>query len=276
MLFLAKSSTSKELCSTLWNLMAQQLRHINRPNLKRPLPPHYNRARMLAVCEPVYPTPPRNCDKEALIVKDKGNVLEENLYAIFLARKLRKDLQEHPVTCIFHCNSYTQHELINIRGSLYDMKFDMRIQPEINRNMVKLALAGTRWSPLIPLTESRTALGFCKEDDISKLLKALKKMPQFILIAMVAHDRILTKNAVEELEKLRDIANVRAQLCSSLALQSVTLSQNLTGNINALSHSLTTYSHPEPREEDTSSSSSSDSDSDGESSSSSSDSDKEK
>ncbi|CAL8073677.1 unnamed protein product [Orchesella dallaii] len=267
MLFLAKSPTSKELCSSLWNLMVQQLRYSNRPNLKRPLPPHFNRARMLAVCEPVYPKPPRNCEKDALIVKNTENILQDNLYAIFLARKLRKDLQDHPVTCIFHYNSFTQHELINIRGSLYDMNFDMKIQPEINRNMVRLALTGTRWAPLIPLAESRTALGFCKGDDINKLLKALKKMPQFLLIAMVAYDRILSKNAVEELARLRDITNVRAQLCSTLALQSVTLSQNLTANINALSHSLTTYS--QPGEDTRSSSSSSDSDSDSDSSSSS-------
>ncbi|ODN05093.1 39S ribosomal protein L10, mitochondrial [Orchesella cincta] len=285
---LAKSPASKGLCR-VWNLMAQQLRFEgNRPNLKNPKPAHWNRARMLAVCQPVYPPGPRNCEKDALLQKKADNVLEVGIFyryvwtnfvsRLFLGQgKLRTGTsgdQSRELAFLPHNDhSYSKHDLINIRGSLYDMNFDMRIQKEVNRNMARMSLTGTRWAPLIPLFEGKTSLGFCKEDDISRLMKALKKMPQFLLLAVVAHNRILTKNAIEELEKLRNITNVRTQLCSSLALQSVTLSQNLTANVSALSHSLTTYSQPG---EDTSSSSSSDSDSDSDSdSSSSSDSDKE-
>lgn len=153
----------------------------------------------------------------------------------------------------------------------------MKIREMINSNVAKMALIGTKWSPLLQLIRSRTAMGFCTSDSIPDLQKAVKKMPQFVLIAVLVHGRILHKDAMEELGRLRDITNVRAQLCSTFALQSVTLSQNLTANINALSNSLTTYSKPPNDGEDTSSSSSSDSDSDSDSSSSSdSDTDKKK
>lgn len=153
----------------------------------------------------------------------------------------------------------------------------MKIQEMINGSVAKMALRGTRWSPLLKLIRSRTAMGYCKSDSIPDLQKAVKKMPQFVLMAVLVHGRILHKDAVEELGRLKDITNVRAQLSSTFALQSVTLSQNLTANINALSHSLTTYSKQDGEEDTSSSSSSDDSDSDSESSSSSdSDTDKKK
>ncbi len=152
----------------------------------------------------------------------------------------------------------------------------MKIREMINSNVAKMALLGTKWSPLLKLIRSRTAMGFCTSDSIPDLQKAVKKMPQFVLMAVLVHGRVLHKDAMEELGRLRDITNVRAQLSSTFALESVTLSQNLTANVNALSHSLTTYSKTED-DGDSSSTSSSDSDSDSDSSSSSdSESDKKK
>lgn len=150
------------------------------------------------------------------------------------------------------------------------MNFGMKIQERINRKVATMSLTNTRWSPILHLLQCHSALGFCSEVNVPNLMKALKKMPQFVLLALILDDRILHRDAVTELERLRDITNVRAQLCSTLALQSVTLSQNLTANINALSHSLGTYAIGDDGD---TSSSSSDSDDDG--SSSSSDSDKE-
>lgn len=155
------------------------------------------------------------------------------------------------------------------------MNYEMKIQEYINRNVARLALNGTKWSPLVHLLKSKTALGFCSTDSIPSLQKALKKMPQFTLLAALVHGRILHKDAVEELGRLRDLTNVRAQLSSTFGLQSVTLSQNLTTNINALSQSLTSYAKGETKE-DTSSSSSGSSSEDSDSDSSSSDSDNEK
>ena len=149
------------------------------------------------------------------------------------------------------------------------MKFDMKMDERINHFVAKMALTGTRWSPLLHLCQSKTMLGFCSDVNLTKLFKVLKKMPQFHLLAAVTHDRILHKDALEEMEKFGDITNVRAQLCSTLGNPSVAISHSLSANINALSNSLATYAK---QEDETSSSSSSSS---SESSSSSSDSDKE-
>lgn len=75
-------SIPDELLSNFWQLLFQQFRYRNRPNLKRPLPLHFNRARMLAVCEPVYPPAPKNCLKDEMTEKKVDNVVAVGQYTV--------------------------------------------------------------------------------------------------------------------------------------------------------------------------------------------------
>jgi hypothetical protein len=144
----------------------------------------------------------------------------------------------------------------------HDNNFPIQIQERINRQVSAAAFEGTRWSPLIPLFQSRTAIGFCGNKEVPKMMKLLKKFPAFILIALVYEDRILHRDDVDRVMKLNNnLLTLHSQLSSSLNQPTMSLTQNLIISQVSLTNSLATHSKGGSKD-DSSSSSSSDSDSD--------------
>lgn len=141
---------------------------------------------------------------------------------------------------------------------LHDNNFPMEIQQRVNRQVTAAAFKGTKWAPIIPLCESKTAFGFCSTTDVSMLMKMLKKMPAFILIGLIYENRLLHRDDVDNLVKLsNNIVNLHSQLSTTLNLPIMNLTQNLMIGQVTLTNSLSSYTKSQE-----SSSSSSDSDSD--------------
>jgi len=231
------------LLNSVWTPAVEQLRFRNRPNLKRPLPLHYNRARMLRLCEPQYPEEVKVCKK---VAEDTALVkpIEENPYAVYLAKKMKKQFETHPMIAIFHWNTYSQHELLRIRGLLFDANFDMTILPEVNAKVAGLALRNSKFEPVLRLVMPPTAFGFCKNTDAKKLLQLNRKMHAFVLLGAVVDNRLLHKADFEGYAS-KDLDTVRAllsqtlssaggkNLSSTLESSSLTLSNNLASYINS-------------------------------------------
>lgn len=57
-------------------VVVSQLRYRNRPNLQRPLPIHYKRKRMLAVCEPVLRPTPQLCQNTLHLPKTALSIID--------------------------------------------------------------------------------------------------------------------------------------------------------------------------------------------------------
>jgi ribosomal protein L10 len=139
---------------------------------------------------------------------------------------------------------------------LFDAKFPMKIQQQVNTSVMQYALGGTRWAPVLPLCVSKVALGFCSDTNVPKLLKLLKKMPQFLLLGLVYDNRLLHKDDVERVAKMTSLLGTQSQLSSTLNLPGMTLSQNLTAGQIALSHSLSSLTKDLAQNESSSSDSS--------------------
>ena len=129
-----------------------------------------------------------------------------------------------------------------IRGMLFDNRFEMSLEVEANSNIAKLALSQTKFAPVLRLCTSHTSFAYCKTTEVGKLLKLIKKMPQFILLGLIMEDRLLHRADIEKIAKMPDITSVRAQLCQTLQLGSASLSKTLLANQMALSTSLSTFS----------------------------------
>jgi ribosomal protein L10 len=202
---------------------------------------HFDRKKMLAVTKPVYPEQPKICQK---YLEDAPPMLslEGKPYHQFLARELRKDVENCPMLAIFHENSFTMHDLIKINGLLFDMKFEMRIQYTLNTYIAKHALTGTKYEPVLRLIQRHTTLGFCKSTDIPKLLKAAKKMPQFFLLGVVVENRLLHRDDVDKIAKLPNIDLLRGHLCATLNLAGQSLVHSLQNSQISLSNSLSSHS----------------------------------
>jgi len=126
-----------------------------------------------------------------------------------------------------------------------------------NKNIIKMALAGTEFEPILRLHVGSTCYLCCKNFEVAKLLKLLKKMPTHILLGAMVQGRLLTRAQLTWCSSLPDISILRAELCSILSSSSSNISQNLMHHQQNLSMSLTSLAS-------SASNSSSDSDSDSE------------
>jgi len=246
------SSGSFKASAELWTVLRTQTRqNHNRPNLQRPLPLHYKRARMLAVVKPQYPPPLRICDK--ITREEKRNEgladsartptgIEKNGYALFVAKKMRDMFHNHPMIAIMHMNSFTGHEFLKARGIFFDAQYDMAIENRLGRAVCRQALEGTKFEPVLQLLQSRCSVGYCKTTDVSKLLKLLKKTPQYILIGLILEDRLLQRADIEAYAKLPNKTTLYSNLSRTLTLASSNISNNLQANQILLSRSLAQHS----------------------------------
>jgi len=233
-----------------WTPALTQLRYRTRPSLKKPTS-FYEKERVIQLTKPIYPEPLHVCENEDPSTARMPKSIEGNRYAMYLARQMRAKFYSHPMIAFFHANSFTGHDLLHVRGLLYDNNFDMKIHYFLENKLVAgEALKGTKFEPALPLFASRTSIGYCQEANIPKLLHCLKKMPTFILIGLIFEDRLLHLADVERIAKISDIDTIRAQLCHTLQLSSVQLNQALNANQSVLSSSLSTLAQRNSEEEE--------------------------
>jgi len=128
---------------------------------------------------------------------------------------------------------------------LFDAGFNMKIAKKMNSNIARAALTGTKFEPALQLFMSSTAIGYCSTVDVPKLLKVLKKIPQYILLGLIMENRLLHRADIDRVSEMKDITSVRASLCHTLQMGSVNISRTLLANQTALSASLTTLSSGE-------------------------------
>jgi len=126
---------------------------------------------------------------------------------------------------------------------LWDAKFDMTLRHHNDPTVAKMAVSGTKFEPVLRIFNEHTALGFCRDPDVPKLLAVSKKMPDFILMGVIIDDRLLHRADMEIYGEAKNITAMRGKFCHTLSTVSgMQLSSTLLSNIHALSHSLTTYS----------------------------------
>jgi hypothetical protein len=197
---------------------------------------------MLRLCEPIYPEEINIC-KKTIEEAEKVKPIEENPYAVFLAKKLRKQFYdpETKMIAVFHLNCYSGNEMLRIKGMLFDSKFEMELYEKVNAKVAGLALRGTKFEPVLQLVTMPTALGFCRTTDVKKLLQVNKKMPAFVLLGIIVDNRLLRRADLEEYAS-KDLNMVRAHLSHTLSSASgKSLSSLLESNSLCLSNNLASY-----------------------------------
>jgi len=259
-----------------------------KPNIQRPIPDHYVKAKYLAALAPIYPEPLANVpwyDACGNLLKNKKTEAEEHPYEKLLANKVYNHFAESQVIAVLHENptkAYEKMQVMNIKTLQRFVNYlnflqirhlldghDMRFV-YANKNIIKMALAGTEFEPMLRLHVGSTCYLCCKNLEVTKLLKLLKKMPTHILLGAMVQGRLLTRSEVAWCSTLPDISILRAELCSILSSSSSNLSQNLMHHQLNLSQSLaslasSTSSNSSDSDSDSGSSSDSDSGSDSDS-----------
>ncbi|XP_057364533.1 large ribosomal subunit protein uL10m-like [Daphnia carinata] len=208
-----------------------------KPNIQRPIPDHYVKARYKAALEPIYPDPLTSVPWFQVC----GNILakkedeEVGKYEELLAKLFHSRFADSQLIAIFHENSTKAHEIIKIKQMLHGHNMKMVFG---SRKIATMALANTEFEPVLRLHVGKTAYLCSKDLQVSKLLKFTKKMASFVLLGGVVQGRLLTRNELLWCSTLPDINMLRAELCSILTSSTSQLSQSLTYQQQQLARSL--------------------------------------
>ncbi|XP_055710906.1 39S ribosomal protein L10, mitochondrial [Phlebotomus papatasi] len=206
-------------------------------NIQRPRKPHYTRALVEAVTQPIYEKPVLSleaCKKK----KAKSEETEINPYSEIIAKEILNWFNHSRCTAIYHLNSVNAEDWFNAKVLFHRLNMHLKAYP---KQAITLALSGSKYEEILPVFDARCALVFSPDGQPSKLMKISKKVPQIILIGAIAEDRILNRNQFVEYAALPSIDIVRAQLVSVLQSAAGDLVGNMEGHQANIVRMLETY-----------------------------------
>ncbi|XP_047108347.1 39S ribosomal protein L10, mitochondrial [Schistocerca piceifrons] len=199
------------------NIPHLELVRYRRVNVQRPAKPHYEKAKVLAVCEPRYPkfnyglSLEVTCRKQTELKSKK--IKEENPYELIIAKECLHWFNKSKMVAFFHANPIKGEDQFKARVMFH--KHNMAIK-QYGPNVIKYALENTKYSAVLPLFQSRTAVVFSPELQLAQLLKISKRIPQLILMTCIAEDRLLSRNEIVMYSNLPDLTTARAGLVATL------------------------------------------------------------
>lgn len=181
-------------------------------NIQRPRTPHYDRARVLAVTQPVYKQKPVNqkCVQDLEVSAAKP----ENPYERIIAREVYNWFDKSQFAAIFHVNSVSQEELFKVRVELHNKNIALK---SYGRNIMQLALTNTKYENALPLFETSFCILFAPDTkNVKDVLRLTKKVPQLILLAGVLENRIMSRTEITQYAAMPSLEIAQAQLCNVL------------------------------------------------------------
>ena len=181
-------------------------------NIQRPRAPHYERARVLAVTQPIYKPKPVNekCVKDLEVSAAKP----ENPYERIIAREVVNWFEHSQFVGIFHVNSVSQEELFKMRVELHKKNISLK---SYGPKIMKMALTNTKYENTLPLFEASYCILFAPEaKNVKDVLRITKKVPQLILLAGVLENRIMSRNEITQYAAMPSLQVAQAQLCNVL------------------------------------------------------------
>lgn len=212
------------------------------PNLKKPAIPHWTRAVVLKLVEPIHKDPmegihPREtCQKRQKALQSKTE--QVNPFEQILAKEFLEKIENAKLVAIFHVLPMTEAELFAARVQLNKISLQYIKQ---NNTIMRLAFTGTKYEALLKLYESTTCTFYGDEPAVSKLLKLEKKISGLVLLGGVVEDRFMSVQDMKHYASLPSLHTLQAQLVSILGTPAQHLSQNLSANQVELSSSLSRY-----------------------------------
>ncbi|XP_055919957.1 39S ribosomal protein L10, mitochondrial [Eupeodes corollae] len=203
-------------------------------NIQRPQKPHYERARVMAVTQPIYEKPPpsKNCF-EKTIKPD-----ELNPYNKIIAKEVFNWLEHSKMVGIFHLNPISEDELFKIRVALHRQNITFK---RYGKKIIKMAVDNTKYEAIVPLFDSNHCIVFSPEANVATLLKITRKVPQMLLLGGILENRLLSRNEFVNFANLPNIQVAQAQFVSVLNMAVGQLVQNLEAHQNSFVNILDVY-----------------------------------
>ncbi|XP_071448144.1 large ribosomal subunit protein uL10m [Hetaerina americana] len=227
-----------------WKPNLQSVRYRNKINIQRPALPHYERAKVLRVVQPMYnkPTISRRPSVELCLkpTSRKKNDEEENMYAKFLAKEMFIETEQSQFLGFFHTSPISEEEKFKVRVALLKHKGTLKVY---GRRIAEMAWANSYYEPALCLFKSHTTLVFCPDGSpktVRSIFKIFRRVPALLLMGAIVDKRMMDVSELEKYSKLSDLTTERAKFASLLNVAAGgSLVQNLSSLQNVLIHQLT-------------------------------------
>ncbi|XP_055943529.1 uncharacterized protein LOC129974402 [Argiope bruennichi] len=199
---------------------------------RNPPEPHFDRKRMIEVCKPIS-VPKKipdwqTCSQAVILEEEKAHP-----YETILAKELKQNWESSKMIMFYHLTSLTDRLTRDVRNMFFKKDLFFHIySPEV----VKLAVQETPFTSILHLFESKTALLFCPDQDINKVLQLSKKTPYVILMAGIVEGTFYSKSQLQSLNDAlkKDVHQQLAQILDYTP-------SKLVGTINHHSQTLCHY-----------------------------------
>lgn len=194
-------------------MSVQCVRYRGKINIQRPRQLCYEKARIVRATRPIFAADPRDtfCGKAPKTGKAKKN--QKNPYHAIIAREVREQFDASQLIVFFHENPFKAEANFDAQVAFH--KQGMKLK-SYGRTIMSVALKGSIYKPIMPLFATKTSIVFSPEPKVAQVLKIVKKIPQLILMAGIAHGRYLSKNELERLAQMPDLQVTRAQFAAVL------------------------------------------------------------
>ncbi|CAD7079769.1 unnamed protein product [Hermetia illucens] len=221
--------------------LAEFRRFRGKINIQRPRQPHYERARVVAVTNPIYPAPPtnQNCFKES---EHKLKTKIHNPYNDIIAREVRNWFEQSKMVAIFHENSITSDDLFKVRVALHRENMQLK---SYGLAVIKNALENTKFEAVLSLFCSHHSIVFSSEAKVARLLRITKRTPQLILIGGIVENTLLSKNEFTNFASMPSLPVAQAQLVSVLNSAAGQIVNNLESHQKSLVNMLDAHAKRE-------------------------------
>lgn len=218
--------------------LVQTQRFRGKINIQRPQKPHYERARVIAVTQPIYekPSPTKDCFKNIV----KTDI--ENPYNKIIAKEVFNWLENSKMVGIFHLNPISEDELFKVRVALHRQNIFFK---RYGKKIIKMAVDNTKYEAIVPLFDSCHCIVFAPQANVGTLLKITRKVPQMLLIGGILENRLLSRNEFMDFAKLPNLEVAQAQLVSVLNMAASQLVQNLEAHQNSFVNILDVHAKQE-------------------------------
>ncbi|ALC38548.1 mRpL10 [Drosophila busckii] len=226
--------------------LLQFFRYRGKINIQRPQPPHYERARVMAVTQPRYLEEPKTLtcfEKRA----QRNQTQLENPYNAIIAREVRNWLDHSQLVAIYHLNSITADDIFRVRVQLHKQNMHLK---SYGRKIIAQAVAGTNYEAILPLFHSNHCIVFSPDQQrVASLLRITRKVPQMVLLGGIVESTLLSRNQLMEYAQMPNLQTMQAQLVQTLNMAAGNVVQQLQAHQCNLVRALDVHAKSETTEQ---------------------------
>ncbi|CAH1275493.1 unnamed protein product [Diabrotica balteata] len=224
------------------NPLIQCRRFRGKINVQKPKPPHFEKAKFLALTKPWFISPYKDKTSAELCkfnVKVNKDEEEFNPLQKIYAKEIYDRLTSSKLIVFFHYNSMKADEEFKYYAMYKKQGMELK---KYGKKLIKATVKGTPYEAILDfyVTQHNIML-FCPEAEISKVLKINRKCSQLVLLAAILENRLISKDDLLKYSKIPNVETAQAELVQTMNR----MGSQLVSDLNA--HQTTLVSNLEER-----------------------------